>query len=381
MGEHMAEIRIEHLKKCFGQECAVKDISLIVPDASFTIFLGPSGCGKTTTLRMIAGLESPDQGDIYIGGRRVNDTPPGKRGVAMVFQNYALYPMMTVQGNIEFGLKNRGVPKAERKKRVEEVARIVDLSAHLHKKPHALSGGQRQRVALARAIVKNPDVFLMDEPLSNLDAKLRMHMRAELIRIHQQLSATFVYVTHDQSEAMAMGDQIIVMKSGTIQQSGTPWEIYHKPANVYVATFIGTPPMNIFQRETLQSLLNLNYHHNHGSRHLHPEAHWLGIRPERIILLPKEHASQESTTVPSVALSTGVQIPGRVLTREMLGAETIYHLDTQLGLMQAKVYLAPPLEDDRISLFLPFEALHQFDHEERLLIAATPHQTRESIAL
>lgn len=367
-GESMAEIRLENLKKCFGQECAVKDISLIVPDGSFTIFLGPSGCGKTTTLRMIAGLEHPDQGDIYIGGKRVNDLQPGKRGVAMVFQNYALYPMMTVQENIEFGLKNRGMRKEERKQRIKEVAHIVDLSAHLHKKPHALSGGQRQRVALARAIVKQPDVFLMDEPLSNLDAKLRTHMRTELTRIHKDLSATFIYVTHDQNEAMAMGDQIVVMKAGTIQQSGPPWDIYHKPANVYVATFIGSPPMNMFQRDKLLAYVMNTPEYSEGMRFLHHETEWLGIRPERIMLSPY-HTQHEMFQ----ALD-GIKIPGRMVAREMLGDETIYHFDTPLGPLQAKIYLLPPLDDDRIELMLPYEAFHQFDRGEQLILAARLHQ-------
>lgn len=218
----------------------IDDLNLSIEDGSFTVLVGPSGCGKSTTLRMITGLDEPTSGDIYIDGKKINDLTPGKRDIAMVFQNYALYPTMTVRENIEFGLENKKVPKEERKKRVQEICEIVGLTQYLDRKPATLSGGQRQRVALARAMVKQPKVFLMDEPLSNLDAKLRGQMRVELIGLHKKLGTTFVYVTHDQVEAMSMADDIVLMKDGYIVQQSSPRELYNNPNCVYAAQFIGT---------------------------------------------------------------------------------------------------------------------------------------------
>ena len=241
----MASLSLKHIyKKYPGGVTAVSDFNLEIKDKEFLILVGPSGCGKTTTLRMIAGLEEITEGELFIGDRLVNDVAPKDRDIAMVFQNYALYPHMTVFENMAFGLKLRKVPKEEIKRRVEEAARILDIEHLLERRPKALSGGQKQRVALGRAIVRNPAVFLLDEPLSNLDAKLRASMRTELTKIHQKVGTTFVYVTHDQTEAMTMATRIVVMKDGLIQQVDTPQNLYDFPVNIFVAGFIGSPQMN-----------------------------------------------------------------------------------------------------------------------------------------
>ena len=244
----MAEITFDNVSKTYGDgHRAVSDLNLDVQDGEFVVFVGPSGCGKTTALRMIAGLEEVSEGDIRIGERVVNNLPPGTRDVAMVFQNYALYPHMTVAENIGFALKLRKVPKAEARKRIAETAEIIGLTDHLDRKPRQLSGGQRQRVAMGRAIVREPQVFLMDEPLSNLDAKLRVQMRAEILRIQRQLSVTTVYVTHDQVEAMTMGDRVAVLRRGVLQQFDAPQRLYLQPTNMFVASFIGSPAMNMLE--------------------------------------------------------------------------------------------------------------------------------------
>ncbi|MEM2790071.1 MAG: ABC transporter ATP-binding protein [Candidatus Bathyarchaeia archaeon] len=240
----MAKVIIKNLVKRFGNVIAVKNLSLEVKDREFLVLLGPSGCGKTTTLRCIAGLEYPDEGEIYIGDKLVNDLPPKDRDIAMVFQSYALYPHMSVFDNIAFPLKIRKFPRDEIEKRVKEVAEMLRISHLLDRKPKQLSGGERQRVALGRAIVRKPQVFLMDEPLSNLDAKLRVYMRAELKKLQKELGVTTVYVTHDQVEAMTMADKIAIMNLGVLQQVGTAYEVYHHPSNIFVAGFIGSPPMN-----------------------------------------------------------------------------------------------------------------------------------------
>ncbi len=241
----MAKVTLNHIYKNYGNNVtAVNDFHLEIQDREFLVLVGPSGCGKSTTLRMIAGLEEISEGDMYIGDKRVNDVAPKDRDIAMVFQSYALYPHMNVYENMAFGLKLRKFAKAEIEQRIQEAARILDISHLLDRKPKALSGGQRQRVALGRAIVREPQVFLMDEPLSNLDAKLRVQMRTEILKLHQRLNTTIIYVTHDQTEAMTMGDRIVVMKDGLIQQVATPTEIYNHPLNLFVASFIGSPAMN-----------------------------------------------------------------------------------------------------------------------------------------
>lgn len=247
----MAKVVLENLTKYFDEVVAVKDFNLEIEDKEFVVLVGPSGCGKTTTLRMVAGLEEPTEGRIYIGDRMVNYLPPKDRDIAMVFQNYALYPHMSVYNNMAFGLKLRGFAKKEIDRRVQEAAEILGILDLLHRKPRALSGGQRQRVAVGRAIVRKPQVFLFDEPLSNLDAKLRVQMRVELKRLHERLNATVIYVTHDQLEAMTLGDRIVVMKDGLIQQVGEPLKVYSHPTNLFVAGFIGSPAMNFVKANIL----------------------------------------------------------------------------------------------------------------------------------
>ncbi len=239
----MAKVTLRGIRKSFGDFEVIKGVDLDIDDRSFVVFIGPSGCGKSTLLRLIAGLEEITSGDILIGGERVNDIPPDKRGLAMVFQSYALYPHMTVANNLSFSLRLAGVPKTERDKKVSEAARILQLESLLERKPKELSGGQRQRVAIGRAIVRNPKVFLFDEPLSNLDAGLRVQMRIELARLHDSLDTTMIYVTHDQVEAMTLADKIVVLRDGAIEQVGTPLELYHHPKNLFVAGFIGSPGM------------------------------------------------------------------------------------------------------------------------------------------
>jgi multiple sugar transport system ATP-binding protein len=245
MSDPLFEVRFSGVRKAFGNAVAVRDLDLTIAGGEFVALLGPSGCGKTTTLRMLAGLEFPTEGAISIGGRVVNAVAPGARDIAMVFQSYALYPHMTVAQNIAYPLRKRGVAKAERALRVQQVADTLQLTALLERRPRQLSGGQQQRVALGRALVRDPRVFLLDEPLSNLDAKLRSHMRAELIELHRRIRRTFVYVTHDQLEAMTMSDRIAVMHEGALQQFGTPAEVYNQPANLFVAGFIGAPAMTL----------------------------------------------------------------------------------------------------------------------------------------
>jgi multiple sugar transport system ATP-binding protein len=249
----MAEVIFSKVRKAFGSAVAVKGLDLTVKSGEFVSLLGPSGCGKTTTLRMLAGLEFPTEGEIRIGDRIVNAVPPGQRDIAMVFQSYALYPHMTVGENIAYPLKKRRVGKVDREAKVKAVAETLHLSALLDRKPRQLSGGQQQRVALGRALVRDPKVFLLDEPLSNLDAKLRAHMRTELIELHRRVGRTFIYVTHDQLEAMTMSDRIAVMHEGELQQLGRPLDVYEKPANLFVAGFIGSPAMNLLPGALEQS--------------------------------------------------------------------------------------------------------------------------------
>ncbi len=297
----MAQIEFRKVTKAFDKVKVIEDLDLVIPDGKFTVLVGASGCGKTTLLRMIAGIGPATSGQVLLDGKDITDMAPGKRDIAMVFQNYAIYPTMSVRENIEFGLKNNKVPKEERLRRITEVAASVGLTEYLDRKPSTLSGGQRQRIALARAMVKQPKVFLMDEPLSNLDAKLRASMRTELIELHERLKTTFVYVTHDQVEAMAMADMIVLMDKGKIMQQGAPEDVYRDPNNIFAAQFIGTPSMNIYP-------LGEN-----GIR--------IGFRPEKA-MLSREPGSEALTR------------KCEVLTREMLGSETIYKVQMgKLGLM------------------------------------------------
>lgn len=289
----MASIEFKNVTKKFDKQLVIDTLNLTIEDGKFTVLVGPSGCGKTTLLRMIAGIDPQTSGSVLIDGKDVTDLAAGKRKVAMVFQNYALYPTMSVRQNIEFGLKNNKVSKAERAKLIESISRLVGLSEYLDRKPSALSGGQRQRVALARAMVKKPAVFLMDEPLSNLDAKLRVQMRTELIELHKKLGTTFVYVTHDQVEAMSMADKIILMNKGEIQQEDSPKDIYHEPNNLFTAQFMGLPPMNIGE-------IGLD-----GVK--------FGFRPE----------SANLTIEPN---QQHLSFRGKIVTREMLGSEILYQV-------------------------------------------------------
>ncbi len=290
----MAHVTLKDVTKIYdGDILAVEKAGFQIPDESFTVLVGPSGCGKSTLLRMIAGLEEITDGDIYIDDERVNDIPPKDRDIAMVFQNYALYPHMTVYKNMAFGLKLRKYPKKEIDQRVNEAAEILSISHLLNRKPKHLSGGERQRVAVGRAIVRHPKVFLFDEPLSNLDAKLRVQMRMEISRLHDRLNATIVYVTHDQVEAMTMGDQIVVLNEGKIQQIADPGTLYHKPANQFVGGFIGTPPMNFIETHVVDNggapklrfedfSIELNSHLQSVLSELSGDSVTFGIRPEDI---------------------------------------------------------------------------------------------------
>src|SRR5881275_2598011 len=243
----MGQITLQRVRKSFGPVNIIKDANLDIENGSFVVFVGPSGCGKTTLLRLIAGLEDVSGGQILIDGKNVVDVPPAKRGLSMVFQSYALYPHMSVRGNIAFGLKMAGLPRPEIERKVEAAAATLNLTPYLDRKPRELSGGQRQRVAIGRAIVREPKAFLFDEPLSNLDAALRVQMRLEIAQLHASLATTMIYVTHDQVEAMTLADKIVVLNSGSIEQTGTPLELYHHPVNLFVAGFIGSPKMNFFE--------------------------------------------------------------------------------------------------------------------------------------
>lgn len=317
----MARVQLNNVTKYYdGNVLAVDGFDLEIKDQEFLVMVGPSGCGKSTTLRMIAGLEEISSGDLIIGDKRVNDTPPKDRDIAMVFQNYALYPHMSVFENMSFSLKLRKVPRAEIQSRVEEAARILSIEPLLQRKPKQLSGGQRQRVAMGRAIVRNPSVFLFDEPLSNLDAKLRVQMRVELSRLHQQLKTTVVYVTHDQVEAMTLADRIVVMKSGVIQQVGTPMELFHTPKNAFVGGFIGSPSMNFLLAEV----------RTEGDQiYLCGEGFHLPLDPKNTDILRKSGEKKVQLGVRPQDISPGLESPASVSSKvhviEPMGSETFYY--------------------------------------------------------
>ena len=322
----MATVSLKGIKKIYDNKVtAVHDFNLEIADKEFIVLVGPSGCGKSTTLRMVAGLEDISEGDLLIDGKRMNDVEPKDRDIAMVFQNYALYPHMTVAENMAFALKLRKVPKEEIDKKVREAAEILDITQYLDRKPKALSGGQRQRVAIGRAIVRSPRVFLMDEPLSNLDAKLRNQMRAEIIKLRQRIDTTFIYVTHDQTEAMTLGDRIVIMKDGFIQQIGTPQEVFDHPANVFVAGFIGMPQMNFFEGQLVAEDGKYSVKVMDAVMELSPEiqaqlkaknvpskAVTLGIRPEHVSFVPEAGAHC---------------LTGTVDVSEMMGSEIHLHVN------------------------------------------------------
>ena len=331
----MARVLFDHVTKRFDGTEAVKDFTVEVQDGEFLVLVGPSGCGKSTALRMLAGLEEVSDGRIIIGERVVNNVAAGARDVAMVFQSYALYPHMPVYDNLAFGLRNQHIPRKEVDRRVREAGEILDLAPLLKRKPKQLSGGQRQRVALGRAIVREPVAFLMDEPLSNLDAQLRVATRAEILKLQQRLETTTIYVTHDQVEAMTMGDRIVVMNHGVLQQAGTPEELYTRPTNLFVAGFIGSPAMNLVAAEKLNGA---------GAGRI------AGFRPEHVELGQRG--------------GDAVQLTGRVEVREYLGDEQLVHMSVKdtpiLAKLPVEEHVSPGQE---VSFSIPRDKIHLFDAE------------------
>lgn len=366
----MVEMALQHVYKKYdnAENYSVTDFNLNIADREFIVFVGPSGCGKSTTLRMIAGLEDISEGELLIGGNVMNDVAPKDRDIAMVFQNYALYPHMTVFDNMAFGLKLRKYDKADIKTRVENAAEILGLTEYLDRKPAALSGGQRQRVALGRAIVRDAKVFLMDEPLSNLDAKLRVAMRAEIAKLHQRLNTTTIYVTHDQTEAMTMADRIVIMKDGFIQQIGTPQEVYDTPVNMFVAGFIGSPAMNFFNVTLNNGVIT----DGHGLKLRIPEGKnkilvekgyegkqlVFGIRPEDI------HSEQVA-----IQASPEATVTAEVVVSELLGAESMLYTrigDTEfISKVDARDFHRP---GEMMDLAFNISKAHFFDKESEQVI-------------
>ena len=366
----MASVSLKHIYKVYtGGVTAVSDFTMDIEDKEFVVLVGPSGCGKSTTLRMVAGLEEISQGELYIADKLVNDVAPKDRDIAMVFQNYALYPHMTVYDNMAFGLKLRKMPKAEIDKRVKEAARVLDIEHLLNRKPKALSGGQRQRVALGRAIVREPKVFLMDEPLSNLDAKLRVAMRTEITKLHHKLQTTFIYVTHDQTEAMTMGTRIVVMKDGFIQQVDTPQSLYDFPSNQFVASFIGSPQMNFFNVKLEKDSAGKVWASFGSNRILLPEGKVkkfvdescigqeviMGIRPENI---HDEEVFLQN--MPDDIVNVDVDVV------ELMGSETYLYLRTD-GKEEAITARVDPRSTarvgDKIKVGFDANRLHFFDKD------------------
>ncbi len=369
----MAGLSLKHIyKKYAGGVTAVSDFCLDIEDKEFIILVGPSGCGKSTTLRMIAGLEEISEGELYIGDRLVNEVAPKERDIAMVFQNYALYPHMTVFENMAFGLKLRKTPKDEIKRRVDEAARILDIAHLLDRKPAALSGGQRQRVALGRAIVREPQVFLLDEPLSNLDAKLRAQMRTELSKLHMKLGTTFIYVTHDQTEAMTMGDRIVVMKDGFIQQVDTPQNLYDSPTNVFVAGFIGSPQMNFIDAKLVEKdgKYVVEFGNNFSVEVLASKAKGTNIADfvgkEVVLGIRPENLSDEEMVLSNA--KSGV-IECTVEVTEMMGSETYLYLNCDGNQMIARVEPNSTAKaGDKIKIALDVNRVHIFDKETEKVI-------------
>ncbi len=355
----MSEVRLQGISKQYEgaktDKAALQHLDLTIPSGELAVLVGPSGCGKSTTLRIVAGLEEATTGQVFVDGRDVTNVPPAQRDIAMVFQSYALYPHMTVYENLAFALRIRKLPDAEIRRRVEEVAKNLAIETYLERRPKALSGGQRQRVAIGRAVVRSPKVFLFDEPLSNLDAKLRGDMRREIARIHQDTATTAMYVTHDQVEAMTLADRIVVLKDGTIQQVGTPLDIYDTPANRFVAGFFGTPSMNFLPAQVA---------HEAGKTTVRGQGFELavegalgndvtvGIRPERVTL------HEKPSTVPLAA---------RVGLREMLGSEVVLHLDSAAGELTIRTDAhAAARPGDSLTVWLDPTAVHLFDARSEL---------------
>lgn len=360
----MADLSLRHIYKIYeGDVTAVKDFNLEIEDKEFIVFVGPSGCGKSTTLRMIAGLEEISKGELYIGGKLVNDVEPKERDIAMVFQNYALYPHMTVYDNMAFALKLRKAPKDEIDKKVREAAKRLDIEHLLDRKPKALSGGQRQRVALGRAIVREPKVFLMDEPLSNLDAKLRVQMRTEISKLYQSLGTTFIYVTHDQVEALTMGTRIVVMKDGVIQQVDTPLNIYNTPNNLFVASFIGSPQMNLINGivSEKEGKLYCKFDENNillpeeKAKVLKEKGY---VNKEVVFGIRPEHLDDNAQIIENNPAAT---LTGDVEVVERMGAESYIYFKSGNNNMTARVDGSTKAEPkDKIKLYVEHENIHVF---------------------
>ncbi|MDR0983872.1 MAG: sn-glycerol-3-phosphate ABC transporter ATP-binding protein UgpC [Ruminococcus sp.] len=373
----MASLSLRNMyKKYPGGVVAVSDVNLEIQDKEFIILVGPSGCGKSTTLRMIAGLEDISEGELYIGDKLCNDVAPKDRNIAMVFQNYALYPHMTVYENMAFGLKLRHVPRDEIARKVEEAAKILNLTELLQRKPKAMSGGQRQRVALGRCIVRDPQVFLLDEPLSNLDAKLRAQMRTEISKLHKKLGTTFIYVTHDQTEAMTMGDRIVVMKDGFIQQTDTPQELYDRPCNKFVASFLGSPQMNFIDAKLAEKNGKITATFGIPATRKNPNALIFDIELPKskltdevkkyvgndvILGIRPEHIYDEPETISKAA--TGL-VQATVELTELMGAEKYLYLTVGDNNITARVkpHSASKIGDSIKIVFDP-EKIHLFDKE------------------
>ena len=372
----MASLSLKHIyKKYPGGVVAVSDFNLEIKDKEFIILVGPSGCGKSTTLRMIAGLEEITSGELYIGERLVNDVAPKDRDIAMVFQNYALYPHMTVRENMAFGLRLRKVPKDQIKNLVEEAARTLDIFHLLERKPKALSGGQRQRVALGRAIVRDPLVFLLDEPLSNLDAKLRAQMRTELSKIHQRLGTTFIYVTHDQTEAMTMADRIVVMKDGLIQQVDTPTNLYNYPTNLFVAGFLGSPQMNFIDAKLVMNEGKLSVEFgSEDTKTTRGRKFYVAVPEEKITDELKSFVDKEvvmgvrpealSDDAATIAAATTGVIDTKVDITERMGSETYLYVNCEGHSLTARVAPTSTARvEDEIKLAVDPNRIHIFDKE------------------
>lgn len=344
----MAKVEFKNVTKAFDGKEILKEFNLEVRDHEFLVLVGPSGCGKSTTLRILSGLEAPTRGEVLMDGRVMNRVDPKDRDIAMVFQNYALYPHMTVSENLAFGLKIRKVPRAEIEKKVRNVAGMLEIGGLLDRKPKALSGGQRQRVAVGRAVIRNPKVFLMDEPLSNLDAKLRVQMRGELLQLQRRLQTTTIYVTHDQVEAMTMGDRIVVLHQGKIQQIGSPHDIYHAPKNRFVAGFIGSPPMNFLERGSMT----------------------IGVRPEHIRIIPRPGVIPRTGATRGggsrdLPQDSSWTVDAQFILAEPLGAESLIHVDVEgtrwvIRLLEEQQFR----EGEKLSLSIPFDKVVLFDEHK-----------------
>jgi multiple sugar transport system ATP-binding protein len=355
----MADVQLRGVVKRFGNATVIHGVDLDIRDREFCVFVGPSGCGKSTLLRLVAGLEDITDGDLMIDGRRVNDLPPARRGIAMVFQSYALYPHMTTRENMEFGLQLAKTDRSTIRQLVDKAAAILQIEPLLDRKPRDMSGGQRQRVAIGRAIVRNPKVFLFDEPLSNLDAKLRVQMRLELAKLHRDLNATMIYVTHDQVEAMTMADKIVVLRSGFVEQVGSPLELYHKPRNLFVAGFIGSPAMNFINSSVIDIEGETATVALLGGAHMQVRVVKPVKKGDRVTLgIRPEHLSLNS--------GPGSQVAGRVIVTERLGGATYHYVQCGVDMLMVLSEGGSPIrEGDDVTVWIDPKMVHIFDENEQ----------------